>query len=434
MGIADRDGDCAKGRRAMRRATVLIALLAFVVLTGSASAYTYAESRYGNVLPLIDGRSLGLGGAGIASSDGVRGMSLNPALLGKTDGIELCVSGLVIGSEESREIPLHDSFDGIIGYNTFALNTAFYDHYVGGVAFNPPAEYEWAPTVAIGYRPRLDMNYTYHVQYRDPDTQAEPADKILYDYYVDGDGGVNAFTVALGQEVAPDVYVGLAIDVLRGESDVTERWVYPPNSEGVDVDSRAEYNDLTGAQFALGVLVERLHRLDVGFVYRPGFELEGESYVRQAGEDVGSTEDFMYEYPQSFAIGLEYHPRNQLRTSVCFDVEYTKWSDFEIGKGAFIEGLYEVVGRPDLDDTLVYRVGVEHSFFDNTLARFGFLYEPSYVDERNTRAAFSAGLGLDILGVRVDLAGQVGVREYDIDEGRIRETTTLAMATVVHSF
>jgi hypothetical protein len=26
------------------------------------------------------------------------------------------------------------------------------------------------------------------------------------------------------------------------------------------------------------------------------------------------------------------------------------------------------------------------------------------------------------------------VREYDIDEGRIRETTTLAMVTAVHSF
>ncbi len=426
----------------MQRATVAIALLALLVLAGGASAYTYAEWRYGNVLPMYDGRSLGLGGAGIASSDGVRGMSLNPALLGKTEGIEVAVSGLVVGSEEAREVPLHDSFDGVIGYNTFALNTAFYDHYGGGVAFKPAGEFEWAPTVAIGYRPRLDMNYTYHVQYRDPDFQTEPADKILYDYYAEGSGGVNAFTVALGQEVVPDVYVGLGIDVLRGDYDMGERWVYPPDSEEEDTSERIEFNDLRGTQFALGVLVERMHRLDVGFVYRSGFTLDGEELDGEfvtVGADSLDAIGFGYEYPHSFALGFEYRPRNELRTSVSFDIEYTLWSDFRV---LDTEGL--VVEDPGLDDTMIYRAGVEHSFFDNSLARFGFLYEPSYVDERNTRAAISVGLGLDILGVRLDLAGQVGVREYDvedgdvedgdIEDGRIRETTTLVMATVVHTF
>jgi hypothetical protein len=412
----------------MKRATVAIALLAFLVLAGNASAYTYAEWRYGNVLPMYDARSLGLGGAGIASADGVRGMSLNPALLGKTEGIELAVSGLVVGSEEAREVPLHDSFDGVIGYNTFALNTAFYDHYGGGVAFKltgPTGEYEWGPTVAIGYRPRLDMNYTYHVQFRDPDFQTEPADKVLYDDYSDGEGGVNAFTVALGQEVVPDVYVGLGIDVLRGEYDMSERRVYPPDSEEEDSSGRIEFNDLAATEFSLGVLVERMHRLDVGFVYRSGFTLDGEFYIREAEEGVGATGEFEYEYPHSFALGFEYRPRNAIRTTVSFDIEYTLWSSFE-------DGL--VNEDPDLDDTMIYRAGVEHSFFDASFARFGFLYEPSYIDERNTRAAISAGLGLDVLGVRVDLAGQVGVREYDFEDGRIRETTTLAMATVVHAF
>jgi hypothetical protein len=409
----------------MRRAMVAVALLAFLVLAGSASAYTYAEWRYGNTLPMYDGRSLGLGGAGIASAHGVRGMSLNPALLGRTEGIEVAVSALVVGAEEAREVPLHDSFDGVIGYNTFALNTAFYDHYAGGIAFKPKGDFEWAPTVAIGYRPRLDMNYTYHVQYRDPDFQTEPADKILYDYYADGEGGVNAFTVALGQEVARDVFVGLGVDILRGDYNTSERWVYPPDSDEEDVSGRVEFDDISGTQFALGVLVERLHRLDVGFVYRSGFTLAGEVDPGEAGAGERGSEDFEYEYPQSFAVGFEYHPRNEFRTSVSFDIEYTLWSDFE-------DDLLEQ--DPELDDTMVYRVGVEHSFFDNSLARFGFLYEPSYIDERNTRAAMSAGLGLEILGVMLDIAGQVGVREYDVADGRIRETTTLAMATVVHTF
>jgi hypothetical protein len=87
-----------------------------------------------------------------------------------------------------------------------------------------------------------------------------------------------------------------------------------------------------------------------------------------------------------------------------------------------------------LDDTVEYRVGVEHQFYNRSHARFGFAYQPAYFDERTTRAAFSGGLGVDVLGVRLDVAGQIGVRQYDIDLGRVRETTTLAMATLVHRF
>ena len=128
----------------------------------------------------------------------------------------------------------------------------------------------------------------------------------------------------------------------------------------------------------------------------------------------------------------QYHPRNMLTTTVTFDVEYARWSDFREHVPA-ARGVTEEVD-PELDDTLVYRLGVEHGFFDTSFARFGFQYQPSYADERNTTAAFSIGLGLDVAGVRVELGGQIGLREYDIDDGRVRETTTLAMATVTHAF
>jgi hypothetical protein len=113
-------------------------------------------------------------------------------------------------------------------------------------------------------------------------------------------------------------------------------------------------------------------------------------------------------------------------TTVSCDIELTQWSDFEDKT----PGATQV----ELDDTVIYRLGVEHGFFDDTYARFGFAYQPSYADEDNTTAAFSLGLGLDVLGARIDIGGQVGLREYDIEDGRVRETTTLAMATVTHTF
>lgn len=420
----------------MRRLTAATAVIALVALAGSAGAFTLAEwERYGYMMSTYDARSLAMGGAGIASIEGAAGMALNPAQVGKTEGVDVSVTGIMVLAEESRETPLHDSFDGVIGYNTYALNTTVYDHYTGAVAFNPSdefSEFEWAPVVAVGYVPRIDMSYDYHVQYRDPDFQTEPADKILYDYYTEGDGGVNAFSVALGQEVASDVYVGLGVDFMRGDYEVAERWVYPMDSEEEDADSRTEFNDVTGTRFTLGVVYERLHRVDVAAVYRAPFSLEGDYKMRAAGSEDYSKGEIQYDYPGVIALGLEYHPRNLMTTTVSCDVEYARWSDFRehvpVSRAATEEF------DPELDDTLVYRLGVEHGFFDTSFLRFGFMYKPSYADEKNTTAAFSVGLGVDVAGVRVDIGGQVGLREYDIEDGRIRETTTLAMATVMHTF
>ena len=429
----------------MRRLTAATAVIALVALAGSAGAFTLAEwERYGYVMSTFDARSLAMGGAGLASIDGAAGMALNPALLGKTEGIDVAVTGIVVLAEESRQTPLHDSFDGVIAYNTYALNTEVYDRYVGAVAFKAMTlgidDQEWTTIVGVGYGPRIDMSYGYHVQYRDPDFQTEPADKILYDYYMEGDGGVNAFSVGLGQEVAPDVYVGLGIDFLRGDYEVVEKWVYPADSDDEDVSSRAEFNDVTGTRFTLGVLVEQFHRVDVAAVYRAPFTLTGDYDIRPVELEAASRGDFENKYPGTLALGLEYHPRNLLMTTLSCDVEYTRWSD--LTKQVSWMGLeeFKVVVDPELDDTLTYRLGVEHGFFDDTYARFGFSYQPSYVDERNTTSAFSIGLGLDVLGARVDIGGQVGLREYDLDTEneiknvRVRETTTLAMVTVTHTF
>lgn len=414
----------------MRRLTAAFALLVLVLLSGMAGAFTLAEwERYGYIMPTYDARSLAMGGAGLASADGARGLNQNPALLGKAMGIDVALNGMVVLAEEAREVPLHDSFDGIIAWNTFAFNSGMYDRYAGSVAFRAMTVTmngkEVATGVGVGYHPTIDMSYNFHVQYRDPDTQAEPADKILYDYYIDGDGGVNAFTVGVGQEVVSGVFFGLGVDFLRGEYDVTERWVYPPGSDQEDTDAASEHNDVSGTRFSLGLLAERMHRFDVALVYRTPFELSGDYTNRPEGSEAGSASDFTHKYPGVLALGVEYRPRNLMMTRVNMDVEYANWSDFEDDT---------LAQDPDLDDTVTYRIGVEHEFYDDTQARFGFAYQPSYVDNRSSTAAFSMGLGLRVLGVRVDLAGQVGVREYELEEGRVRETITHAVATVAHTF
>lgn len=413
------------GGHIMRRTMVAVAaVLAVAIMCGSAAGFTYGELGYGNAVRAADARFLALGGAGLASADGARGLGLNPALVAKTEGIELAITGSFLTAEESRSKPVHDSFDGIIVDNVYALNTSLYDNYFGAVAWQPTGDFDWAPAVALGYAPRLDMNYNYHVQYRDPDTQAEPADKILYDYFLESDGAINAFSIGLAQEIAEEIYVGVGVDLLRGEYNVEERWVYPIGSDEEDVDGAAVFDGVSGTQFTFGLLVEKLSRVDVALVYRSSAELSGDYSIRAADADSTTRGTFDYTYPDAVGLGLQYHPRNELLTTVNLDIEYTRWSEFE---DSFIDD-------PELDDTIEYRLGVEHVFYNETSARFGFMYAPSYFDESTTMSAFSAGVGLDIMGMRVDVGGQIGTREYNLDDSRVRETNTTLAATLVHRF
>ncbi len=408
----------------MRRGvTVVAALLAIAALASAASAYTYAEWEYGTLIYAVDARTMGMGGAGLASADGARGMALNPALVGKAEGIDVMFTASAVSAEESREVPLYDSFEGIIAYNTYAMNMNLYDRYTGSVAWRPGGDYEWMPAVAVGYGPRIDMSYNYHVQYRDSDTQAEPADKILYDYWIENDGGVNAFSVAVSQEVMDALFLGVGVDFLRGDADAEERTIYPAGSDDEDVELWSSYDALSGTQFTVGLLSEQLHRVDVAVVYRSSFTLDGD-YSMEDAEGGVTDGSFEYKYPDAIAVGFEYHPRNEMMTNVSFDVIYTRWSEFES----------DLADDIDFYDTVEYRAGVEHQFFDNTQARFGFVYQPSYFDEHTTRTAFCFGLGLDVLGVRVDVGGQMGVREYGIEEGRLRETTSIGTVTLSHTF
>lgn len=107
--------------------TAALALAALALAAGGAGAYTLGGWQYGDAMPLCDARALAMGGAGLASADGARGAGLNPALVAKTQGIEASLSLLGVSAEEAREAPLYDSFDGIIGYNTYAWNSNLYD-------------------------------------------------------------------------------------------------------------------------------------------------------------------------------------------------------------------------------------------------------------------------------------------------------------------
>jgi hypothetical protein len=111
------------------------------------------------------------------------------------------------------------------------------------------------------------------------------------------------------------------------------------------------------------------------------------------------------------------------------NVIYTQWS--EVGD-VFTAGI-------NLDDVYEWRIGVEHIFYNERPLRFGFLYRPSPVDEETSESAVTAGTGLRVAGLDVDIAAKVGWREYrasdafsdDIFGAEARQSTDMVKETLI---
>jgi hypothetical protein len=92
-----------------------------------------------------------------------------------------------------------------------------------------------------------------------------------------------------------------------------------------------------------------------------------------------------------------------------------------------------------LDDVYEWHIGVEHVFYNSRPLRFGFLFRPSPGDRETSESAVTAGTGLRLAGLDIDLAAKVAWREYraadlfsdDIFGAKARQSTDLVRETTI---
>jgi hypothetical protein len=106
-------------------------------------------------------------------------------------------------------------------------------------------------------------------------------------------------------------------------------------------------------------------------------------------------------FPQEIGVGLAYHPRARVKTTVRLDAVWTEWSRFEHGLRSL-----------ERNDVWDIRFGIEHVFYDGYPVRFGFHYRPSPRDEEVAATTFTLGGGLDVGPLRADLGLEIATRDY----------------------
>jgi len=406
---------------------LLLPLLAMCVFSQQGAAFTYHSYPYGEKVGAPDAHSLSMGGTGVAFQANAFALSTNPACLTQIKNFSTSSSIMVVKVDEDRAFPYHDSFDGFVDYNTYAMNSNLYSAYTFGVvkAFQDSR----IPTLALAAYPLFDWKYDYSEEVRDD------GDLLIGKNIMGHDGNIYAISLGLADRANSWLSLGAALNFLNGDGEF-ERKTFGDDFIALE---RREV-DCDGINLHLGALAEVSSRIQVGLRYRSEAKLDGTG--RFSGDGIAAPDsswDVELTYPYSVALGVEYRPRNDLSARLTFDVEFTQWSHFEDKADTTI----------DFDDVWQFAGGVEHKFFMGYPFRLGFRYQPSYQDKQVTTTAITFGTGFPLENFQIDVGGEVATRSWREDDlfpeelfggveragkDRVKESLLRAMVSITYQF
>jgi hypothetical protein len=377
-----------------------------LVLASSAWGYGYLDLGIGPGVFQGSARSAGMGEIGIVSERGPMGVALNPALVASERQAALTYRGISV--KEDWAFPAYDSFDALLGYNTYSANSNAYHDLAAGAALGA---FEQALGISVGLAlgTAYDFDYDYAEQVIDRTSTAQPPDRTIARDWIEGSGELTSLSVGLARSASDKVRLGVGLDYLYGDQAVgiavffADPAKVPWASGTPETASVFLAEDLTGVRFSLGALAELHRRVSLAATYRTQCELDGNLAASVPGPDsILVSPSALIRLPASLAIGVSYKPMNELATVVEGNLIYTRWSDATNPTG---------IG-PKPDDTYEWHIGVEHVFYNQRPLRFGFLYRPSPKDKETAESAVTAGTGFRAAGFDIDLAAKVGWKQY----------------------
>lgn len=373
---------------------LVLPLLTLGVLAHEALAFTQFSYPYGERVGVFDARSLSMGGTGVAFQENALALCVNPACLAEIKAFGAASSVQLIKVDEDRAFPFHDSFDGFVDYNTYAMNSNVYSAYAFGVvkAFRESP----LPTLGVAGYPLYDWKYDYFEEVRDE------GDLVIGKNVMEHRKGIYAVSVGLAERALPWLSLGASLNFLNGDGEFERRAF----GDTIIVLDHQEL-DCDGINLNLGAMAQVSKRVRLGLMYRSEAKLDGTA--KFSGKNIAtpdSSRPLELTYPYSIAFGVEYRPRNDLTTRLNFDVEFTQWSQFEDRANEDL----------DFDDVWQFAGGVEHQFFIGYPFRFGFRYQPNYQDKEVTTTAVSFGTGFNYQEFQIDFGAEVGTRTWRQDD------------------
>jgi len=361
----------------MIKKLALSVILSIIIIAGL-SAWSITDDYFGNRYGMLDARSYAMGSTGIFNELRPSAITLNPAnltLINRPAGLE--GSFFLNRNEDNRAVPLYNSFDNYIDDSVYASNLNFYDDYAtaGLVSFKP-----WKLRIGIGayYQPLLSFDGDYKEEIRnnrntDNDNYPEKiaVNTIENAGVLNQASGVLSLGFALGEN--SELNLGFDFGKLWGNTKYQKdilwtQWAIDTVGEGVLPDSIYKENvDWDGYRYKTGVSARINKRLGIGATYTFKTTLDRTiDWVKTyGGVEVSSTTNAKEDYilPSEFRLGINYQPRNIMRTWFNLEGEYVRFS--EIGD--------------QYDDVINFYAGVEHNIKYSLPFRFGFQATNSYL-------------------------------------------------------
>ncbi len=406
-------------RGTIRRSSlfIMMVLLLQVAAVPGAVATTTLDAAFGTPFGAETPRAAAMGSVGAALYQGSANLIANPAMLSRMDGrIRVEFNGGISQVNEDRFQPLFDSFNSYVTDTTVASNRNSYGLLQGGAIYQLLPEHSM--TVGIGVFDRYSFDYDYFEEIRDPspyDPVTRDAVIQLRDYQIEG--RLRSISFGYGMEIMPRLSMGISLHrytgTLKHRASTRTTSLYQSNFTG-DPGSAAFDHELRGWGWTAGVSGTVNERLEVGASFEGPFTVEGA--ISSMDSTIGTwmpydqsmvvmpvqSGDVKVKYPGTLRAGVTYRPRNLLATVFSVDLVRRFWegvADESYRTAAFVQS-------GTLRDTWDVRFGLEHVFYNNVPARFGFRYLENYADPESNRSIFSGGVGYQTAGYQIDVTLQ----------------------------
>lgn len=376
-------------------------------------------------------RAKGMGGAFIGVADDATAVSWNPAGLAQLDKPEASAVGLFNFTKVTDEWKYIDGTDPAWNFAGDEENTAKH------LALNffslvlPMKMGERNLTFAVAYQRMVDFGEVTSDTGTSASGHWEQENKFT--------GGIDAITPAIALQIAPQLSVGLAANILVNGATLTQDRVYDNDAYFYNYE---EEMDFSGFNMNAGALATLNKYLSIGAAFRFPFTMartgkwsEEWSYISGSGTDGEKLLDPQREWtmPMMIGTGLALRPTENL--TLAFDFEHRGYSGTEYTYYYEILGVeYDTTYNAGWMSTNQFRAGLEYLFIGQNAifpVRLGFKTNPQLDPEVTwTQTAtgwsadsaavsgvtFTSGFGMKMGSLWFDLAYEMGKTTVTLEE------------------
>ncbi|MDZ4805676.1 MAG: outer membrane protein transport protein [Candidatus Eisenbacteria bacterium] len=364
-------------------------VLAALAAAGPASAYTYLESAWGTPVSAQSARGLAMGGATVAVPDGSYSLLSNPAMMSSQKGraVEMSVRGARY--DETRYVPLFDSFDSYIKDTAITENPESYVRVNGGVLWQPNEENPRF-SVAGGIFERYNFQYDFVDERRVANGRdAANRDKVQATQFIRSSTSI--YSASAGVSYKERILaLGASLHYYFGNLTFSNTTI--PGPAPAPYREAASRNvlsrDLNGVGATFGASADLDERVTVAASYTLPVTLDTDWRYETLSDTTTGNNDV--EYPGQLAIGVSLNPRNNPRTLFSMSAVRTFW------ESDLVDPVLEAnlaIATGDVRNSWDFHAGVEHVFYNNLPARFGFIYRELYAAEDVDEAGVAFGVG-----------------------------------------